>query len=419
MSGGSDSRRDESSSTADLTFRYLIGLSAVAMLVIASQVLVQHHLDLQATDSRTINVAGRQRMLSQRVGQLALGVQHADDLGARRRLLNELSQSADLWRRSHRGLQEGDPELGVEGDNSPAVTRLFDAIEPDFRAIDSAVQIIQEHAEVRGSTDAGGEPFVADVLEHGDAFLRAMDEIVFTYDAEAAARVAKLRQVELGLMAVALFMLLLVALFIFRPAARRIRLTFDRLVKARTEYEQLSRLDGLTGIANRRHFDEVFDREFKRSLRDGKPLSVILVDVDHFKEFNDELGHQRGDDCIRQMAAALELTARRPADLVARYGGDEFVAVLPDTDLEGAQKVAELMQSSVRGLGIKRPKPSPHSIITISLGVASTIPERSAGGPTELLGAADDALLRAKEEEQDRITSIELPSVRPPRPTTE
>lgn len=167
-----------------------------------------------------------------------------------------------------------------------------------------------------------------------------------------------------------------------------------KLDTANQELRRLTSLDGLTGITNRRHFDDTLNREWRRSMRQGAEFSVVMCDVDQFKEFNDCLGHQEGDDCLRRVAAALTAAMERGGDLVARYGGEEFVAILPETSLAGASIVAERMRNAVTALAIAHPR-SPFGHVTISLGVASGVamPETD---PRQLIKAADRALYEAK-----------------------
>lgn len=161
------------------------------------------------------------------------------------------------------------------------------------------------------------------------------------------------------------------------------------------ELERLSSQDGLTGIANRRIFDEFIGREWSRAERSDTALSLILIDIDHFKTYNDNYGHQGGDDCLRQVAQTLADTVKRPTDLVARYGGEEFAVVMPATDAEGARSIAEALCTGISDLGLPHDHSSTADHVTISLGVASVIP--TDGKVEELIGLADAALYRAKE----------------------
>ncbi len=167
------------------------------------------------------------------------------------------------------------------------------------------------------------------------------------------------------------------------------------------QLQLLSSLDGLTGIPNRRQFDEMLALEWNRMAREKMPLSLIILDVDHFKRFNDRYGHLAGDSCLRRVAAALADMIRRPADMVARYGGEEFAAILPGTTLDGAQVVAESMRRTVADLGIEHADSPVQNVVTVSLGVSSVIPIPGCI-PADLLQAADHGLYQAKQEGRDR-----------------
>src|SRR3989454_6921250 len=148
------------------------------------------------------------------------------------------------------------------------------------------------------------------------------------------------------------------------------------LASAHRELEKLSRQGGLTGIANRRYFDSYLQTEVRRAARERQPLSLILADVDHFKAFNDQYGHQAGDDCLRRVAAALSSAGRRPADLAARYGGEEFAIVLPGTVLEGAVDVAQAVSRVIGGLAVPHARSAVDQNVTLSHGVVSLGPAK-------------------------------------------
>ncbi|GAC1415883.1 MAG: diguanylate cyclase [Candidatus Velthaea sp.] len=176
--------------------------------------------------------------------------------------------------------------------------------------------------------------------------------------------------------------------------------------RARDQITHLAMTDGLTGVANRRRFDMVLDLEYKRLARTGVFLSLILLDIDYFKAFNDTYGHVAGDDCVRKVAGALSASVSRPADLAARYGGDEFACILPDTDLHGATTIAEHVQFRIGELDISHSGSSVSSRVTASVGVLSTlcIPALSS---TAVVTAADACLYRAKADGRNRISAGE------------
>jgi diguanylate cyclase (GGDEF)-like protein/PAS domain S-box-containing protein len=172
--------------------------------------------------------------------------------------------------------------------------------------------------------------------------------------------------------------------------------------RAQQILKKYSMEDGLTGLANRRRFDEALENEWQRALREQQPLSLIMLDIDYFKEFNDIYGHQAGDDCLKKVAACLRKNVRRAGDLVARYGGEEFVVVLPNTDLEGAREVADAMNRTVRDMNLRHKGSHGRDHLTISAGVACGIPSRGHDS-VKVLEKADQALYRAKRAGRDCV----------------
>jgi len=169
------------------------------------------------------------------------------------------------------------------------------------------------------------------------------------------------------------------------------------------ELKRISVTDGLTGLYNRRHFDETLDKEWKRARREQQTLSLVMLDVDHFKQFNDNYGHQAGDACLVQVAAALQSSIHRPSDTPARYGGEEFIVILPGTPNEGALAMAENFRQAIIALNIPHKHSSAASHVTVSLGVATTTTQGEDRTIEGLLKAVDDALYQAKENGRNRI----------------
>lgn len=184
-------------------------------------------------------------------------------------------------------------------------------------------------------------------------------------------------------------------------AYRALRELQKELEIKNAELERLSSQDGLTGIANRRTFDGFIAKEWARAARDSKPLSLILIDIDHFKKYNDGYGHQGGDDCLRRVAHALAATVKRPTDLVARYGGEEFAVVMPDTDAAGAAKIAASLRENVDTMNLPHTHSDTSDHVTISLGVATMTPEGDKK-PEELIAKSDEALYQAKKAGRNR-----------------
>ena len=158
---------------------------------------------------------------------------------------------------------------------------------------------------------------------------------------------------------------------------------------------KLARIDGLTEIPNRREFDRVLEIEWLRAIRSGEPLSLLMLDIDNFKAYNDGYGHEAGDECIRQVALTIQASMRRGSDFAARYGGEEFVCVLPDTDRDGAVSLADKIRRNIEALNIPHEYSNGDRIITLSTGVASFVAS-TRKSPVELLKAADGALFLAK-----------------------
>jgi diguanylate cyclase (GGDEF)-like protein len=188
----------------------------------------------------------------------------------------------------------------------------------------------------------------------------------------------------------------------------RARVNIHLTLKAQADLlRRWAYIDGLTGVHNRRYFDERLSREWDRAVRSNSPLSVLMLDVDFFKRYNDHYGHQAGDDCLRRVANALENGLKRPADLLARYGGEEFVCLLPDTDLSGAQQVADELGARVTGLQIEHADSAVAAFVTISVGVCCK-PAGVQGSAVELLGQADAQLYLAKQRGRKQSCAAQM-----------
>lgn len=176
------------------------------------------------------------------------------------------------------------------------------------------------------------------------------------------------------------------------------------LHEANVMLRYLSNMDGLTGIPNRRYFDEKLQEEWNRLKRNSRPFSAIMIDIDFFKKYNDFNGHLAGDECLRQIASVLKNTVKRPGDFAARYGGEEFVILLPETDKQGAAHVAELLQKNVKDLHIPYIPTEKEPIVTISIGCATLLPADKTK-PEDLIKFADTELYKAKDSRQHQLFS--------------
>lgn len=185
--------------------------------------------------------------------------------------------------------------------------------------------------------------------------------------------------------------------------ARQVRrkMKVDReLLRANAQLEELAHTDALTGLSNRRGFDVNLAREWRRCRRAGKPISLLMIDADHFKVYNDQFGHQAGDVVLRALAVSMLGHIRRPGDVAARYGGEEFAIVLPDTDLAAATRIAEAIRAGIEALGIPDPQ---RGCMTVSIGLSCAAPGNG-GAADELLAAADAALYESKATGRNRVT---------------
>jgi diguanylate cyclase (GGDEF)-like protein len=192
-----------------------------------------------------------------------------------------------------------------------------------------------------------------------------------------------------------------------RKLAKLVAAKTAELEKANEELQHLANSDGLTEVGNRRLFEDFLANEWHRAIRFKTEISLMLIDIDHFKLFNDTYGHQAGDDCLKKVAEALKKTIHRPTDLVARFGGEEFVIILGGTDSEGAINIAEQAMENIRSLQIAHCKSETHDYLTVSIGVATTF-VKVGSVESELVKAADEALYRAKENGRNQINSFDF-----------
>ena len=184
-------------------------------------------------------------------------------------------------------------------------------------------------------------------------------------------------------------------------AFRQLAALQRQLESSNRELQRISCQDGLTGIFNRRHFDSYIEQEWARAVREGSNISLVLADIDYFKAYNDHYGHQAGDECLKVVARVFRESLQRPADFAARYGGEEFVVILPKTDPEGAEVLAESMRARVDRLNLRHDFSRVTDHVTISLGVATVRPNPKIR-PQELIGLADRALYEAKQKGRNR-----------------
>lgn len=185
-----------------------------------------------------------------------------------------------------------------------------------------------------------------------------------------------------------------------------LKVVTEVLAQKNRELDILAKHDGLTGLANRRYFDEIMEAEVRRAHRSGEVLSVILCDIDYFKRYNDHYGHLAGDDCLRRISAVIKRIFQRSSDLTARYGGEEFVIILPDTSPEGAARLAEKLRLETIAENLPHACSDIASCVTISIGVASAPMNDEKLSSKWLTGQADTALYKSKDNGRNRVTAV-------------
>jgi len=305
-------------------------------------------------------------------------------------LLAEDSRTNQLLIRAY--IEEAGHEIVIVDDGQQAVEQfaeiqpdlvLMDIVMPIKDGIEAAIEIrkicakeeswipiiflsaMSESKDIERAIDAGGDDYLT----------KPVDAVVLNAKLRAMQRIAEMRA---------------------------------QLKKVNLELRMMSAKDGLTGIANRRHFDEVLSKEVKRAIRAKSSISLALCDIDFFKPYNDNYGHQAGDDCLKYVARTMAKTSKRPGDLVARYGGEEFGIVLPETELLGATEVTESVRTAVDDLGLTHDYSDAAKNVTISAGVATVKPEAGMDIKMvvrDLIKAADQALYLAKERGRNQVVA--------------
>ena len=234
-------------------------------------------------------------------------------------------------------------------------------------------------------------PMAAVCLASGDVFLRAYTPVVALYLISSLMLVNTLHRQTVRL---------LVADETNAHLLRTVELVNVQL-------QAVALTDGLTGLANRRSFDQALHREWSRSARGGGELGLLMVDIDHFKEYNDTLGHQAGDEALRRVASCIDTAIMRPGDTAARYGGEEFAVILPDTDLFGAVDIAERIRASVEAMNLSAA--TGHlGMVTVSVGASAVRAPEADGDPARLTAAADRELYRAKHDTRNCVRAARL-----------
>lgn len=355
------------------------------------------HREQQRTD--IIERAARQRMLVQRAAVLGLQLVQAprDQRDSVRGQLAAVADAIDAWHAEHVHAARLTDEQ----------QRIFfeDPVQLD-RGVHMYLETIRAVAQGPDSLlTASWRPLRILQAAAGTTTGSTLDTLVDRLVTESTRSIARARRLTEILLLGMLALLALIGYVMFRPALAHLEQERKLRTAAWEQLKALSTQDALTGVPNRRAFDQRFDEEWRRAQRDQDPIALLMVDIDHFKPYNDAYGHQAGDECLQRIATTLQDTVARPADFVARYGGEEFAIVLPGTAEHGPRDVAEAMRRAVADLGIPNARQS--GPVTISVGVASVRPATT-DGPEELIAAADRALYRAKQNGRNRVETATI-----------
>lgn len=279
----------------------------------------------------------------------------------------------------------------VHAENGHEAIEMFKSEKPDLLLMDVIMPEMDGHEAARAirkdenvwvpiiflSGRVAADDIVAGIEAGGDDYLtKPVDHRILEAKMTAMQRIAKMR--------------------------RKLLDVSTELETANSELKKLVNIDGLTGLSNRRYMDKYLRVEIARAMRNGHSLAVLLCDVDVFKKYNDHFGHLKGDDCLKDVAKAMEATCKRTTDLVARYGGEEFAAILPDTSQENAGIVAEGMRQAVEALAIDHPEAETKKV-TVSIGVFSCVPDNKEQAE-DMLKRADKALYVAKETGRNQVS---------------
>ena len=382
-------------------------LGLLAVLSVAGQGAMQIALRAPQADVPAIAQAGRQQTLSQHLVLSALAVQASETPTQRMAWETDLRDTADLWKLSAETLPR----------SSPAASARLAAAAPSQEAmLDAAQSLLAALPPDTSRQKTDLSPYLASLFQNQKLYDASMDAVTTEYWGEAAAHLCVLRGTQAGLCVVTLLALAALGLLSSQPQAGAVCRTIaaldaleqkkreqdaalseaDRqIAQMRQTLENLSTVDALTGLQNHRAFQEQLDRELGRALRHGQALSLLLLDIDQFKSYNNSYGHTEGDQALKVVSELLQETARA-SDIPARYGGKEFAIILTDTDMMGAVVLGERLRQAVASAdGLQRP-------LTASIGIATL--NSNIFSVAALIAQADRALCHAKGDGRNRVS---------------
>ena len=381
--------------TSPWTSKYLLALSITAFLFILITVTLHYIIETQKDSALMINRSGKQRMLTKEIALKGLQEVSDPDSASQEAVKKELLSAVEELQKNHN-------ELILS-----SIPEIQDVYFGTSTSLDYQVrQYIDNAMSFANMPEPVGEKqklYVDSILiPDSEKLLKSLDEVTYRFQIESERKIlVQQRIVQISLL-FGIFILLLQGIYIFRPMIRMIEKEKEELLSLNKELDRQASTDGLTGVANRRYLNEFVEREWARAVRENTTVAVIMVDIDFFKAYNDTYGHLAGDECLKRVARQLKNNIKRPADLVARYGGEEFAIVLPNTDVQGAEVIAENCRKSIETLAIVHGASSVSSVVTVSLGVACSR-EAQCRAATDLFAEADSALYKAKQLGRNRV----------------
>lgn len=387
--------------------KYLSALALIAVLALGEYVVTDHLIEAQEHHARFLEQSARQRMLLERIALLSQQLVSTSEVEQRDQIRLALREYLQRMRATHSAMVRS---IVSYEHLAAAIRRSREGYADQPLRLET--QVLLYAADVDSLLSTPAELLVSDnphfrhvlIATSGGtaALLEAMIEnLMRTTEANLHRSRTIARTIFVGKLA----SLLLLGLLLFEPMVAHILYKRDMLLKANQELARVSATDGLTQAANRRAFEERLDEEWRRASRDGVPLTLLMIDIDHFKAYNDRYGHQAGDECLRLITRDFRTRLRRPADFLARYGGEEFAIILPDTDLSGALIVAEDLRRRTMALEIAHGTSPVAGVVTLSIGVAEAEPAANNWSATDLVTASDRALYRAKRLGRNRVNT--------------
>ena len=379
-----------------LTLRYVAALSFVASLALLSYGFFHHIMATLDRSAAITAISGAQRLLTQRVLAQCLLLSAADDEEARRDIRAHLAHALARLEDNHQRLLADRDAPRSFAAHSPELAAIY--FQPPYE-LDRRMRFFIDSTRAFIRSDAGrpalSDPDFQNVLAFGEnELLRDLNAVVQEYQRQAVSRLATLRRLEAAALAGMLLLLAAVGCGILRPMVRRICADRERLQSANAALAEQAVTDQLTGAYNRLKFNEILGQEINRAARYAVPLSVVMFDIDHFKQVNDTYGHAAGDTMLRELTRRVQ-AAIRTVDWLFRYGGEEFVVAAPHTGRNDAAVMAEKLRALVAA------SPFPPGIAgSISLGVAEL---RQGETVEELMGRVDAALYEAKNTGRNKV----------------